>query len=121
MPLKAGLNDGKRPNFSAGEIWWCHLGANVGDEQDGKGGKFLRPVLVVRKLNKNLFVGLALTSKNREKHYLFPVNFKDSNSSVIISQIKTTDSKRLLYRMGKISKNEFENVKEAARKYIFGI
>jgi mRNA interferase MazF len=34
------------PLFSEGQVWWCRLGANVGDEQDGKGESFLRPVLV---------------------------------------------------------------------------
>jgi len=27
--------------FKEREIWWCHLGANVGQEQDGKGVRFV--------------------------------------------------------------------------------
>ena len=38
--------------FHEREIWWCSIGLNVGDEQDGKNDYFERPVLVIRKFNK---------------------------------------------------------------------
>ncbi len=49
-----------------GEIWWCKIGENVGKEICGKGKDFLRPVLIVRKLNKYSFIGIPLTSKEHE-------------------------------------------------------
>ena len=39
----------------------CHLGANVGFEQDGIGEDFLRPVLILRKFNVYMFWALPLT------------------------------------------------------------
>ena len=27
----------ERPMFKEREVWWCTLGVNIGDEQDGKG------------------------------------------------------------------------------------
>ncbi|MCB9811044.1 MAG: hypothetical protein H6779_04545 [Candidatus Nomurabacteria bacterium] len=35
--------------FKERDIWWCSLGVNVGHEENGKGGVFNRPVLVVKK------------------------------------------------------------------------
>ena len=40
--------------FHEREIWWCSIGVNLGDEQDGKNELFERPVLVVRKFNRKL-------------------------------------------------------------------
>ena len=36
----------------AREVWWCSLGLNVGTEQDGKHTAFERPVLILRKFNR---------------------------------------------------------------------
>lgn len=53
---KSQIDDIKeRPFFHEREVWFCHLGANIGFEQDGKGEDFLRPILVVRKFNNEVF------------------------------------------------------------------
>lgn len=44
------------PSFSEGEVFWCSLGENIGDEECGKGSEFTRPVLVLRKFNKHIFL-----------------------------------------------------------------
>src|SRR5437667_236634 len=41
--------------FREGEIWWVHLGVNIGYEIDGKRENFARPVIVLRKYNKYSF------------------------------------------------------------------
>ena len=38
--------------FKERDVWWCRLGVNIGDEEDGKGNSFLRPVLVIKKFNR---------------------------------------------------------------------
>ncbi len=38
--------------FSEREIWWAAIGHNLGDEEDGKGLDYTRPVLVLRKFNQ---------------------------------------------------------------------
>ncbi len=32
--------------FKPGDIWWCSLGMNLGEEMFGKGTKFRRPVML---------------------------------------------------------------------------
>lgn len=44
------------------EIRYTHLGVNIGYEEDGKGGDFKRPVLVLKKVG-NLFAVLPMTTK----------------------------------------------------------
>jgi hypothetical protein len=44
--------------FHEREIWWCSLGVNLGDEQDGKNNLFERPVLVVRKTSQLRLVSI---------------------------------------------------------------
>lgn len=44
----------ERPFFHDREIWYCHLGLNVGFEQDGSGDDFLRPVVVLKQKLKVL-------------------------------------------------------------------
>ena len=45
--LKKQVNNGELlPLYHAREIWWAHLGVNVGYEQDGTGPSNERPVLI---------------------------------------------------------------------------
>lgn len=45
------------------EVWWISIGINVGAEIDGKNELFERPVLIFRKVGREQFYGLPLTSK----------------------------------------------------------
>ena len=58
----------KRPvlRVHEGEIWWCSLGVNVGDEQDGKNDLFERPVLIVRKFNNSIVWAVPMITKIKE-------------------------------------------------------
>ncbi len=46
--------------FRERDIWWCSVGINVGNESCGKGKDFQRPVIILKKLNQNSFIGLCL-------------------------------------------------------------
>lgn len=34
------------PIFNERQVWWCSIGVNVGDEEDGKNALYHRPVLI---------------------------------------------------------------------------
>lgn len=111
---KEKINDiEKPPFFHEREIWFCHLGANVGFEQDGAGNDFLRPVLVIRKFNNDVFWAVPLTKpKNKVSHkkesYYYAFFFGPGVKSIaILSQIRMIDSRRLSYRMGEINEQDF--------------
>ena len=71
-----------------GEVYWCSLGINIGDEQNGKGVDFRRPILVFKKFNNNIFLGVPLSTKNKENKYYIQVTVKDVIQSAMISQIR---------------------------------
>ncbi len=105
----------RAPFFHEREIWFCYFGANVGFEQDG-GQDFLRPVLVIRKFNHNIFWGIPLTkakkhaSKKAERYY-YSFSFVESVVSVaILSQIRLIDAKRLSRHIGSMKEKEFSEL-----------
>lgn len=103
----------KRPFFHEREIWFCYLGANVGFEQDGMGDDFLRPIVIVRKFNNEIFWGIPLTkskkhaNKKAEKYYFAFSFMADVKSVAILSQIRLIDARRLSYRLGEIIEKDF--------------
>ena len=105
----------KHKLFHEKEIWWCSLGVNIGDEQDGKNENFERPVLILKKFNKNILWGIPLTSKNKNGKYYYNFKYKKKNFAVILSQLRLISSKRLLRRMRRIGRKDFYNVKQLIR------
>lgn len=106
--------------FGEREIWWCHFGINVGDEQNGKNEEFTRPVLILKKFNNSVFLGLPLTT-TRKKHPLYhPIIAKGREGSVILSQIKLLSVKRLKNnsKIMKISESVFNEIKRKVKDMI---
>lgn len=100
--------------FHEREVWWCSLGVNVGFEQDGKGSKFARPVLVFKKFNKEVFWALPVTTKVKKNIFHSTIDLNDSLPRlVILSQIRLIDAKRLLDKIGTISEENYLNIKKA--------
>ena len=97
-------------NFSTREVWWCCLGLNLGFEEDGKNHNYERPVLVLRKFNKNLLWVLPLTTTQKEGEFYHKISIGDRNGSVILSQVRTVSSKRLLRRMGRVSHEDYKSI-----------
>ncbi len=99
----------QRPFFHEGEIWWCILGINVGFEQDGGGDDFLRPVIVFRKFNNEVFWAIPLTHTDKKTKYYFQIPSTENNeiSTAILSQIRLVDARRLSHRLGNVSKDDF--------------
>lgn len=103
----------KRPFFHEREIWFCYLGANIGFEQDGTGDDYIRPILIIRKFNNEIFWGVPLTkskknaNKKAEKYYFDFSFMADVKSVAILSQIRLIDARRLSYRLGEIIEKDF--------------
>lgn len=103
----------KRPFFHEREIWFCYFGINVGFEQDGRGQDFLRPVLIFRKFNNEIFWGIPLTksrkkiSKNSEQYY-FKFSFIPKIESIAtLSQMRLIDARRLSRHIGIMEEKTF--------------
>jgi mRNA interferase MazF len=96
--------------FYAREIWWCSAGLNIGVEADGKHENFERPMLIVKKFNADMVWAIPLTTQGRNVKYYHKLNHKEIKSWVVLSQIKTISTKRLLRKVGSISESDFEGV-----------
>ena len=95
------------------EVYWCALGENIGDEENGKGREFGRPVLIFKKFNNNIFWGIPMSTKNKDNKYYVQVLLKDLKQSVIISQLRILDAKRLDKKIGYISREDFILIKKS--------
>jgi len=116
---KKELNE-VQPNFyKEREIRWCSLGINIGSEQDGTSKTYRRPVLVIKGFSRNVCLILPLTTSVSNNPYYFPIGkIEGKNSSVILSQIRLIDTKRLHDSLGYLNKIKFEEIKKAFKKLI---
>ena len=118
--LKVKLQRRNLPkSFHERDIFWTHCGKNIGCEINGKSREFLRPILVFKKLSRETFVGIPLTTKSKNGNYFFEFGFLDKKSIAIFAQIRVFDSKRLAQKLGKISKKNFSNLKKELKKFLF--
>jgi len=102
-----------RPFFHEKEIWYGHLGVNIGFEQDGVGDDFLRPIVIIRKFNNEIFWAIPLTSRFKKSEYYFSFSFiEDQISTAILSQIRLVDARRLSHMIGYIQDADFIGLKE---------
>lgn len=101
-----------KKTFHEREIWFIKIGENIGFEQNGKGDEFLRPVIILKKFSKNVFVGIPLTKTVKDTKFYASFTFKGITSSAILSQIRLFDSKRLAYPIGRMSQGDYDVVKQ---------
>ena len=101
--LKEQLHSAKKEQyFKERDIFWASIGVNIGYEQDGKGEIFSRPILVVKKYNKNIFFGVPLSTKIKEGTFFFTFRLNEKLSSALLVQGRIYDTKRLENKIGKI-------------------
>lgn len=107
------------------EIFWANIGQNIGFEQNGKGENFARPVIIVRKLSKDLFLGIPTTTTLREDNDYFHKfkytthNNEILNVSALILQVKVFSTKRIMNKIGMINIEDFKLIVEKSKK-LFG-
>jgi sulfate adenylyltransferase subunit 1 len=117
---KKNIHDNnKYIKFRERDILFLSVGKNIGYEQYGKGEEFLRPVLVYKKFNKRTFLGIPLSSVEKNGSYYFSFNYtKSIISTANFSQIKTFDIKRAKYRSGVIDEQDFEKLSKKLIKLL---
>lgn len=117
--VKKELHKKKVIHFHWGEIYFLSIGMNVGYETYGKGEKFLRPVLVLRKLSRYAFIGIPLTSKVKEGNYFYIFSYKKGQmSTAMFHQMRVFDIRRSLYKSGNISKTDFLSLKKKLAEFM---
>lgn len=119
---KVVQNDEKIRLFKQRDIFFINMGQNVGFEQNGKGENFVRPIIILKKITNQMFLGIPLSSQLKKGDWFFEFEFdtKDdvSRNIAIIPQIKMFSSRRLLNKIGVIKTNDFEILKQKVKDFI---
>ncbi len=98
--------------FHEREIWWCSIGVNLGDEQDGKNDFFERPVLVLKKFNNKIAWVLPMSSKDKIGLYYHNIQHDGKTFSIILSQLRLVSVKRFRRFIRKISPYQFSLIQD---------
>lgn len=111
-------NTGSQKLFHIREIWWVSFGINIGREQDGRGDNFERPVVILKKLSPDTFICLPLSTKKKLSKFQSVVTHQEIQGFALLDQIRVLDSKRLLRKIGTITSDEFEMLKEKMKNLL---
>lgn len=113
MVVKAEIHNKElRPaGFKPREIWIANVGENVGHEEDGKGARFTRPVLIVAAYGRMCFVLPLSTTGKRGRYYHAFDGHTGQTSVALLSHGHAVDSARLRRKAGYASNVDFEEIK----------
>jgi mRNA interferase MazF len=100
-------------NIREGEIRWCRVGINIGNEVLGKGEHFIRPVLIMKKFSSDVFLGIPLSTKIHKGTWFYPIKIDGVEQVLILNQGKLFDRKRLEDKLVEISEDELLLIKRA--------
>ena len=102
------------------DIFWAKIGQNIGSEEYGKNDNFARPVIIIRKLTHDLFIGIPLTSTLKDNDYFHTFEYDNKSNgltknSAMILQMRTFSMKRLMNKTGVVGKADFEVIIEKSK------
>ena len=121
--VKKCTNEEKvRVGFKQRDIFYMRMGQNIGFEQDGKGAEFVRPVVIIKGFNRDMFFAVPLSTKIKEGRFYYSFEFKKSDTMVVnnalLSQLRLFSTKRLLNKIGVMNQEDFVKLKNKLKKLI---
>lgn len=108
----------KLPTFKQWEIWWCSIGKNVGREVYGKWTSFARPVYIFKKVSKEMFLGIPLTSQEKTGSWWYKIETHDKTRYAVLPQIRLLSANRLKEYVLILPEPDQENLKIALKQYL---
>ena len=108
--------------FKNREIFYLKMGKNIGYEQDGKGENFVRPIVILKGFNKDIFLGIPLSTKIKDGKFYYHFKFEKQGKFIenvaLLSQLRLFSTKRLLNKIGMMNEKDFCDMKEKLKKLI---
>lgn len=104
------IREQKVPHVNQGEVWWASLGENIGFEINGKSSLFTRPVLVFKKLSKEFFLVVPLTTQKHSGSWYVSYTHQGRAVTACLQQIRTIDYRRLSTKLGVLDDADFQRV-----------
>jgi len=113
--VKKQVNLKSRSTPKEGEIWFVHLGYNIGFETYGKNNLYTRQVLVVKSFGDNGCWIIPLTSKYK-KHYFIHKIKEESFGNIL--QLKFIDNKRCVRKIDDCSNVVLKEIKDKIKNIL---
>jgi mRNA-degrading endonuclease toxin of MazEF toxin-antitoxin module len=89
---------------------------NIGTEQDGKGGWYVRPCVILRGFGADAHLVVPLTTSSREHALRVPIGLIEGQQArANLSQIRIIDTRRLEQKIGFLDKDAFLKLRKTAR------
>ena len=66
----------RKVGIKSRELFWVKIGQNIGSEEYGKGENFTRPVIIIRKLTHDLFLGVPTTTALKHDDYFHTFEYQ---------------------------------------------
>lgn len=100
-------------DIKRGEIYYADLSPIVGSEQGG-----VRPVLILQNDTGNHFSSTTIVApitsvpkkKSQPTHILIDYDFLESESVVLLEQLRTIDKQRLSDYLGQVSQKDMQKI-----------
>lgn len=109
----------KMPFFREREVRWYAAGENIGREINGKGERFSRPILIVRKFGEESFFGVPLSSKKHTGVWYLKIKVQDAEVTALLSQASSFSARRLFSKIDRLSNENFNLIIDALDKILF--
>lgn len=118
--LKKKLHSGRKtPYFREREVRWYAAGENIGREINGKGERFSRPILIVRKYGDESFFGVPLSSREHTGPWYFKIRVQNTEVTALLSQAGSFSARRLFGKMDRLSNEDFTPLVDALKEVLF--
>ncbi|MBI5138738.1 MAG: type II toxin-antitoxin system PemK/MazF family toxin [Candidatus Vogelbacteria bacterium] len=116
VKIKAHLSE-RTQFFREGEIWWVHLGYNVGCESNGKNNNFERPILVIKKFNRDSFWGIPMSTQIKAGAYYYTFSLQERRYCLNLSQLRLLSSRRMLRNIDVLTSADMISVRQRIRGF----
>jgi mRNA-degrading endonuclease toxin of MazEF toxin-antitoxin module len=101
------------PLTKEGDIWWAKIGDNIGQEINGKGNNFVRPVYMYKKLSNTLYMIIPMTSKIKTGSWYVSIFQNNKEVTLCLHQMRVVDYKRLMNKIGEVDEADTYNIYKA--------
>lgn len=98
--------------FKQGDIWWCSVGLNIRTESCGKGENYQRPVLILKKLSSESFIGIPLSTKEKIGSWFIDITIRGEKRYGLLYQIRMFSTNRFQHRFAALDEADFKRIKE---------
>jgi mRNA interferase MazF len=107
---KLSINEHIPAFIREGEIWWCHIGENLGTEINGKNKTFTRPVIIYKKLSRYTYLVIPCSTKIKEGSWYVKFIHNKIEQVAVLSQIRIIDHRRFFNKIGDMDQKDFEDI-----------